>query len=265
MTASGSIKSLSILGKLHDMPKKAKQAYTTSKLAIALVNAMVLIVGIYGFLLFGLGVDHYFVSVQEDEYLEWASFWAFFIAGVLYIRLATQPKFVWGENWFVIGLSLFCFFVAFEEISWRQRIFGYRPPEYFLATNFQQEFNIHNIAGSSVRSFGMYLILFGYGVLLPLSMQLKPLKQLAGRFSILPPPMEILPAFLATGIFWWSYPFLMVAEWVEMMVGLCFLFSAMLTLSKSHDPPLAQPSCIYRSVGSRYSVRISQFSIFTVS
>lgn len=83
----------------------------------------------------------YYHAVQEDGVLEWATFWAFVVAGVMYLgnavrqlsRTAVLP-------WFACGLGLFCLIVALEEISWGQRLFGFQAPEYFLEENFQQEF-----------------------------------------------------------------------------------------------------------------------------
>ena len=55
-----------------------------------------------------------------------------------------------------------------EEISWRQRVFGHRPPEYFLAQNYQQELNVHNLASMRLRRLTFRAIILAYLVLLPL-------------------------------------------------------------------------------------------------
>ncbi|MBW2719351.1 MAG: hypothetical protein JRD94_12630, partial [Deltaproteobacteria bacterium] len=82
----------------------------------------------------------YYRSVQEDQALEWASFYSFFVAGGVFAIAASRQRRTSGAlPWFLVGLSLFCVFVAMEEISWGQRVFGHRPPDYFLAENFQQE------------------------------------------------------------------------------------------------------------------------------
>ena len=71
----------------------------------------------------------------EDEFLEWATVWAFAAAAVVFaVAAIRQRRSGVALPWFLAGVSLFCIFVAGEEISWGQRVFGYRPPAYFLAT-----------------------------------------------------------------------------------------------------------------------------------
>jgi len=206
--------------------KKSVPVGIPKKVAV-LICALSLFPVLYGNLLLGFNVDFYAVSIQEDEYLEWSSFWAFLLAGLLYASLAFRPRFVWRQDWFSLGLSLFCFLAALEEISWGQRLFGYQPPEYFLASNFQQEFNLHNIVDSDMRSYLIYLIVFGYGVLLPLVMRLKSLQRSVGSWNLMPPPLAVVPCFLLVGLLWAYYPFWFAAEWLELTLGLCFLFSAL--------------------------------------
>ena len=68
--------------------------------------------------------DIYYRSVQEDQALEWASFWSFFIAGGVFVLAAwRQRRTTRSLPWFLAGLALFCVFVAMEEISWGQRVF----------------------------------------------------------------------------------------------------------------------------------------------
>ena len=111
----------------------------------------------------------YYRSVQEDQALEWASFWSFFVAGGVFAVAAWRQRRTTGAlPWFVAGLALFCVVVAMEEISWGQRVFGHRPPDYFLAENFQQELNHHNIASTDIRLATFRGIIIGYGVVLPL-------------------------------------------------------------------------------------------------
>jgi hypothetical protein len=94
------------------------------------IGANLLLLGLLGAFA-GLETYHpgvYYRSVQEDEALEWASFWGFFIAGgVFAVAARSQRGGTEALPWFLAGLALFCFFVAMEEISWGQRIFGHRP------------------------------------------------------------------------------------------------------------------------------------------
>lgn len=172
--------------------------------------------------------DLYYMGIQEDEYLEWATFWAFLITAALSIVAAVrQHRFGQGLPWFLTGVALFCLFVALEEISWGQRLLGYRPPVYFLDQNFQQEFNIHNVVDTRYRKLALKAVIIGYGVILPV-LQLVPASgRLLTRLGVIAPPMGLLPTFLATFILYSWYPWSHTGEWVELLLGLGFLFAAL--------------------------------------
>lgn len=46
----------------------------------------------------------------------------------------------------VILFATVCFVIGMEEISWMQRVFDIKSPEFFLENNRQQEFNVHNLS-----------------------------------------------------------------------------------------------------------------------
>ncbi|MAF83793.1 MAG: hypothetical protein QGH93_10435 [Gammaproteobacteria bacterium] len=192
-----------------------------------IANLLVAAIGITAFVLWSFAPDTYYIIVQEDEVLEWSTFWAFICAGGIYLYVAARPGFSLTASWFPIGLLLFCLFVALEEISWGQRLFGYRPPEYFLQFNYQQEFNLHNVIATSLRKLSVVVVIFGYGVALPLLGLIPAVRQLIDRIGILSPPPILIPAFLLTGIMQQIYPFKFTGEWIEMMLGACFLFAAL--------------------------------------
>jgi hypothetical protein len=171
--------------------------------------------------------DVYYRSVQEDQALEWASFWSFFIAsGVFAVAASRQRRTAGTLPWFLVGLALFCVFVAMEEISWGQRVFGHRPPDYFLAQNYQQELNLHNIASTKIRLLAFRGIVLGYGVLLPLVALIPFIRRLFSRLAIVPPPIELTPSMFA--MYWihlW-YPWKFTGEVIECALGFGFLFVA---------------------------------------
>jgi len=171
--------------------------------------------------------DVYYRSVQEDQALEWASFWSFFIAsGVFAVAASRQRRTTGALPWFLVGLALFCVFVAMEEISWGQRVFGHRPPDYFLAQNYQQELNLHNIASTKIRLLAFRSIVLGYGVLLPLIALVPFVRRLFSRLAIVPPPIELTPSMFA--MYWihlW-YPWKFTGEVIECALGFGFLFVA---------------------------------------
>ncbi len=189
-----------------------------------LANILVLAVLAYAWLLEAYWPDFYYMSIQEDEYIEWASFWAFLLAAVAAVIASRKPD-AGRFPWFLYGLALFCFVVAMEEISWGQRLLGYRPPVYFLEHNFQQELNFHNVIDTDYRKLALSATIVGYGVVLPLLALVAPLRRLFERIGIVVPPLGLLPLFAATFAMYLAYPFSHSGEWVELMLGLGMLFA----------------------------------------
>jgi hypothetical protein len=200
----------------------------TGTTSAIIANGLVFAVLVYAALLFDYDSDLYYLGIQEDAYLEWATFWAFLIAAVLSsVAAVRQHRINRGLPWFLAGVALFCLFVALEEISWGQRLFGYRPSVYFLDQNFQQEFNIHNVVDTKYRKLALTAVIVGYGVILPL-LQLVPASgRFLTRFGVIAPPMGLLPIFLATYVLYVWYPWSHTGEWVEFSLGLGFLFAAL--------------------------------------
>lgn len=175
----------------------------------------------------------YGFSVQEDAVLEWATVWSFLIASLAFLKLARDDR---DElPWFSVCLALFCLFVALEEISWGQRLLGYRPPVYFLENNFQQEFNLHNLVATSARKWALKGILAGYGVLLPILASWPPTRRLLDRLRIEAPPLWLAPGFLAALLAYEAYPWKYTGELVELTMGSLFLFVALSALESRGD------------------------------
>ena len=106
-----------------------------------------------GFFFFYTNISLFEKYVQEDGVAEWLT-----VAGLLSGSIVCFIRFVKLLNkksrWFLVvtlGLALFLFFAAGEEISWGQRIFGLRTPEYFQEHNAQKETNLHNLVIGGVK------------------------------------------------------------------------------------------------------------------
>ncbi len=183
--------------------------------------------------------DAYYISIQEDKFLEWLSFWGFFLAGLAYIHTATrQRKSGIRIPWFAFSVGLFCLFVAFEEISWGQRLMNLQPPEYFLEENFQQELNLHNVADSSLRMTSLMLVLVLFGVALPLMRLSDGTREFAVRVGVILPPVAVILPFAVAAVVYEIYPWDQTGEWVEMMAALGFLISGgSAAMSCSGDKP----------------------------
>lgn len=206
------------------------------RLTAVLANVLILGTLAYAALLNAFDPDLYYLSAQEDEYVEWATFWAFVLAAVVHCVVALRQR-AFRRSWFLYGIGLFCLLVAMEEISWGQRVFGYRPPAYFLANNFQQELNVHNIVRSSYRTLTVSAIILGYGVLLPLAACRVSTCRWLERAGITAPPLGLSPAFLATYLAWIGYAWKFTGEWVELMLALGFLFTGILRARQTASAP----------------------------
>lgn len=177
--------------------------------------------------------DVYYAVVQEDEVLEWSTFWAFLLSAVAFGAAARRYHAYESRfPWYLVAVSAFCFVVAMEEISWLQRVAGYRPPDYFLEHNFQQEFNFHNVVDTEYRKLALTAVIVGYGIVLPLLSLPAALRRLLARLGVVAPSILLLPAFAGTAYLYIDYPLGHSGEWVEMMLGLGFLFSALPMLER---------------------------------
>jgi hypothetical protein len=193
-------------------------------------NLLLLLTLVYAAILWSFDGDFYYLSAQEDEYVEWATFWAFIAAGITYLRLLAGHRIDRRATWFVLALAALCFVIAMEEISWGQRVFGYLPPDYFLENNTQQEINIHNVLDTDTRKLGVYAAVLGFGVVLPVIAFVPAIRRLIDRCGILVPTIMLAPGFAVVGAFQFWYPMKYSGEWVEWMLGCGMLFIALWTL-----------------------------------
>jgi len=209
------------------MIRAVNNRFSSTDAAFFLIaNILVLAIVAFAYVLESGYPDFYYLSIQEDEVLEWSSFWSFLLAAVMCLRRAADYRLTARRfPWYLLGLALFCFIVAMEEISWGQRVLGYRPPAYFLAHNFQQEFNFHNIVESDLRKLALTLVIGGYGIVLPLAARFSLLKTWLDRIGVLTSTSALLPAFVATLMLYILYPWSHSGEWVELMLGVGILFS----------------------------------------
>jgi len=199
--------------------------------AALLANAVILGVLVWASVLVELDSDYYYRSVQEDESLEWATFWGFALAAVLFWWAALKQRAEKGGlPWFFLLVGLFCFVVGMEEISWGQRVLGFRPPAYFLEHNFQQELNFHNVMDTGLRKLAVEGILWGYGVVLPILALFGPIRRLLERVGIAAPPAFLVPAFLGSVLTYREYPWEFTGELVELMFGMAMMFAALAAL-----------------------------------
>jgi hypothetical protein len=210
--------------------------------AALLGNLLIIGTLLYFWFLYENDRDLFYQSVQEDEYLEWGTFWGFALAWVVcWVAAWRQRREARTWPWFLVGVGLFCFVVAMEEISWGQRVFGYRPPVYFLEHNFQQELNVHNVMDDDLRQLAVQVVIVGYGVVLPLLGLLPIVGRLLLRLGVVVPPPELIPSFAASYWVYEEYPFEFSGEITEYMLGLGFLFAALVRWWEIRQPGPGTP------------------------
>jgi len=180
------------------------------------------------FVLTGLtNVERFDSWMQEDHWVEWATFWIFSAAGLIALSSAiASRKDRFLDQFPLLGLAAFCFFVACEEISWAQRLLGIRPPDRFLLANFQQEINIHNIAMTVVKpKWVIVAICIAYGLLLPLTRWIleKRESRFAGLVEAIAPSPILASWFGLVALAEIVYPMRLSGEAAELVLGATFL------------------------------------------
>lgn len=133
----------------------------------------------YGLLL--LGQSRVDWLIQEDGLIESVGTAGFFLTGLAFLGAWWQHKrpFFWFKQLSYLGLAALFIFVAGEEISWGQRIFGFDTPTELREINTQDEFNFHNlelIQDNSLLNTDRLFTIFalGFALLLPLTAVLHP-------------------------------------------------------------------------------------------
>jgi len=213
----------------------------------------------------------YIWATYEDLFGEWTQFWLF----VVTFLVSTRLLFVRSRYRLTFAcLALCCFYVAMEEISWGQRLFGFSSPDFFKAYNLQSETNLHNfVAGpfstTLKASLGNLLAaaLVTYGLIYPLL--LKRGWRIAGWFDargIAAPPLSLAPFFVTAAILE-TTPFRFnEAEIAELLVGIAVCFTAMhYAFALRRDLPPHSSDSWNPGASSRLAVRIGVTTMLVVS
>lgn len=145
--------------------------------------------------------------VDEDWLVEWTQFFLFIFASVYCFLVIKGNHVYYDSTSILICFSIFLvllIFVAGEEISWGQRIFGIQTPDFIKAINKQNEINVHNL--KSIQRFRHWLLIGVGAVGLMTILRKDILEMTLGKFlqSILQPSGKLTLLFaliLAGGIF----------------------------------------------------------------
>ena len=134
-------------------------------------------------------------AVPEDHFFEIIGASSLFITSLLFLYGFRVARKALDKTWVslikqlvYLGLALLFFFGAGEEISWGQRIFGFKTPESLVQVNKQDELNLHNLSVlensklfTADRLFDAFWFLFA--VFTPTTALILPaFKRFAGKF-----------------------------------------------------------------------------------
>jgi hypothetical protein len=164
-----------------------------------IVVGVVAVIAVLSFVIKTPFRDVFRFVTAEDSLLEWPQFLFIFSASIIFgwlgIQFVRQGQQAVGLVYLLLALG--AFFVAGEEISWGQRIFGWSTPDTLDAINHQGETNVHNIRWVQT-AFG-YVLLLGaaYGTLAPIAearFWRGPARPALNFLFI--PPLCAVPAFL---------------------------------------------------------------------
>ncbi len=174
----------------------------------------------------------YWQLLLEDSVVEWLTFVFLFLSGLLSFFIAVQiRKRTHRYQWFFIAFSLFCILASLEEISWGQRIFGIRSPEFFLSNSDNEEMNVHNVLQKWYGIKTKYITgwsLFLYGTVLPLLALNRRIGSFLTRIRFVVPPPALSLSFFIAALMMFDRPTGWEEEIGELFFSLCFfLFMVM--------------------------------------
>ncbi|MDD3532272.1 MAG: hypothetical protein PHW57_02995 [Candidatus Shapirobacteria bacterium] len=147
--------------------------------------------------------EQYFLLIQEDGLVEYSQSFLYLLVGIFAILISgrffkNKQK---GLAAIYLFFSLALVFVAGEEISWGQRIFGLDNPDFFAQHNTQEEISIHNLGPiQDLLHFGYILVgffgAFAYSLAQPILKRYPKLKENNNQLLFLPQPITKLYFFL---------------------------------------------------------------------
>jgi hypothetical protein len=184
---------------------------TRAKYLQALKTLAVAIFPIFLIFFWGFNrIDPYYYNrlTKEDNIVEWLTVIFLLLGSILSVFHAVKIKPGMRQYlWFFVLYALACSLFAIEEISWGQRIFNVKSPEYFVEHSDQQEINIHNVVNQrfNVRTKHVASLgLLAYGAALPILGLSNAFDEFTHRLGIIIPPPVLIPGFLIGSFMTWD-------------------------------------------------------------
>lgn len=161
--------------------------------------------------------DRFDTFASEDGFAEYLQVGILLLTSkVILTELLYNKKIVKIKRLVFIGVMVGLVFLTMEEISWGQRLFNWRTPEYLSTVNVQNETTIHNIGILNQLQLVGYLVITALGTFLTF----KPLNKEKPWFWN--PPRACKVTFLIPFIFYLSFvvfetPYHLWAEVIEVL------------------------------------------------
>lgn len=207
------------------------RAYAVSSLGSILVFLLVMaaLASIYA-----LDITLYTRLLREDGFFETLTAIFFGLAALFAVcAFLRMPEALHWSRPFLVLFALFAVLATLEEISWGQRILDIKSSEFFEKHSDQKEINVHNVVQGYLRREGYIInrtrsigaiVLFAYGVVLPILGAFPGPRALFRKFRIIIPPPALMPGFFLGSLFaWFDWPTGQEEEFGEFLFSLCFM------------------------------------------
>ena len=147
--------------------KESERAYRISSAAAKVIAFAPFVIVFFSLLFWAIPITRSFIRwmLLENHPVELLTFGSLFSAGIMGWTLAWKAKNKEREILvvgFYAAFSAGLLFVAMEEVSWGQWLFGFEPPAAIKAINKKGELNLHNMQAFHA-PFEFLRVAFGLG------------------------------------------------------------------------------------------------------
>lgn len=149
-----------------------------------------------------LGTNRHGILFAENGPIELGTAAGFLTAAALAVRLilSCRDRIPRAYRCLFILFAIAATFVALEELSYGQHLFGWNPPDFFVRHSTKNELNLHNLYGDSLSNVLRLIANLGFPfgcVVLPLVALQKPGRFQVGRWAYyLSPRLELAATVL---------------------------------------------------------------------
>lgn len=201
-------------------------------LLLGITSVLCLAVLIFIFCIFYIKPVFYVHLIAEDSWGEYSTFVFYAVALFLMVFLMLNNKTYFKPGYALISL---CFlFMAMEEISWGQRIFGVPTPEVLGNINRQGEITLHNLVRINRLFRILSIIILLWAIVLPwLIKKYEPVKRLVAKMGIPVCAKYLWPFFILSAFFIIGRPLPRAVEVGEMLMGFAFMAYSLDTMQYS--------------------------------